>query len=411
MFEEYHAANGAIYKIKEERLARGGEGSIHEIENMPEYVAKIFRKNKRSSAREEKIGKMVLNKAPEGVLRCVTWPLEVLYDENGFAGYVMKRVKCSASLSELYSDSKYDLLVRTYAAYNLCAAIEEIHNMGQVCGDFNPRNICINLDGKDKDVYKVTLVDTDSYHFIADENVYRCEVGLAEYLAPELQQKISGEITLKNAPLPTFTRETDLFALAVHVFCLLMNGSHPFACAKKTESFFNTMEQMTGAEIRESVVAPQPIENIKSGFFPFYIRRMNVDIPTYAPEFESLEPELQELFVQTFVEGYKNPKRRVQADEWVAVLGTVIEKFHEKTVRCPAEHIYFKHMTGCPYCEVQKKMERIMGKEFIEPPSMPTEETDPIASPKSLRGMAVVLLVWIILIFLIVAISDFLQIK
>ncbi len=407
MFVEYHAANGAIYKIKEERMARGGEGSIHEIENMPNFVAKIFRKNKRSSAREEKIGKMVLNKAPEGVLRCVAWPLDVLYDENGFAGYVMKRVKCSASLSELYSDSKYDLLVRTYAAYNLCAAIEEIHNMGQVCGDLNPRNICINLDQKDRDVYKVTLVDTDSYHFIADESVYRCEVGLAEYLAPELQQKISGEVTLKNAPLPTFTRETDLFALAVHVFCLLMNGSHPFACAKKTESFLNTMEQMTGAETPESVVAPQPIENIKSGFFPFYIRRMNVDIPAYAPEFESLEPTLQELFVQTFVEGYKNPKRRVQADKWIAVLGTVIEKFNEKTVRCPEEHIYFKHMTECPFCEVQKKMEKIMGGDIgvsIEPPML-SEETDLMPSPKLSNGMVVVLLVWIISIFLIVTIA------
>ena len=387
MFVEYHAANGAIYKIKEERMARGGEGSIHEIENMPNFVAKIFRKNKRSSAREEKIGKMVLNKAPEGVLRCVAWPLDVLYDENGFAGYVMKRVKCSASLSELYSDSKYDLLVRTYAAYNLCAAIEEIHNMGQVCGDLNPRNICINLDQKDRDVYKVTLVDTDSYHFIADESVYRCEVGLAEYLAPELQQKISGEVTLKNAPLPTFTRETDLFALAVHVFCLLMNGSHPFACAKKNGTIFsNTMEQIT--ETRESVVAPQPIENIKGGFFPFYIRRMNVDIPAYAPEFESLEPTLQELFVQTFVEGYKNPKRRVQADKWI-------------------EHIYFKHMTECPFCEVQKKMEKIMGGDIgvsIEPPML-SEETDLMPSPKLSNGMVVVLLMWIISIFLIVTIA------
>ena len=252
--------------------------------------------------------------------------------------------------------------------------------MGQVCGDLNPRNICINLDRKDRDVYKVTLVDTDSYHFIADESVYRCEVGLAEYLAPELQQKISGEVTLKNAPLPTFTRETDLFALAVHVFCLLMNGSHPFACAKKNGTIFsNTMEQM--AETRESVVAPQPIENIKSGFFPFYIRRMNVDIPAYAPEFESLEPTLQELFVQTFVEGYKNPKRRVQADKWVAVLGTVIESFNEKTVRCPEEHIYFKHMTECPFCEIQKKMESIMGEDIdvsIEPPVPPEEIRKPV---------------------------------
>lgn len=90
---------------------------------------------------------------------------------------------------------------------------------------------------------------------------------MADYLAPEMQKKISGGITLRNAPLPTFTKATDLFALAVHVFCLLMNGSHPFACAREENgNVTNTMEQMTEMSGKESVVAPQPIENIKMVF-------------------------------------------------------------------------------------------------------------------------------------------------
>lgn len=354
---EYHGKNGSTYSVKEERLGKGGEGSIHEIEHMPEYVAKLFKPDKRSPEREEKICKMTMNNMPEDVLQCITWPLDVLYDENGFVGYVMKRVKSVASLSELYSDTKYNLHIRMYAAYNLCAAIDTIHSVGQVCGDLNPRNICINLDGNDKDVYHVTLVDADSYHFVTEGTIYRCEVGLADYLAPEIQQKISGDITLKNAPLPTFTRETDLFALAVHVFSLLMNGSHPFACAKKENgNVTNTMEQMTEVANRDSVVAPQPIENIKNGFFPFYIRKANIDIPVYAPEFESLTPKLQELFVRTFVEGYKNPEKRVQAQEWLEALKPIIEKFESETVRCKNNHYYFKHLSYCPYCEVQQKI-------------------------------------------------------
>ena len=357
MFEEYRGVNGAVYKVNKDRIARGGEGSIHEIQNMHEYVAKIFKKNKRDSEREEKICKMAASKFSNKTSEYTTWPLDVLYDEYGFAGYVMRRAQYNNSLSELYSNSKYDLKVRLYAAYNLCAAIEEIHNMGQVCGDLNPRNICINLNENDKDVYKVTLVDTDSYHFITDKKIYRCEVGLADYLAPEIQQKISGDITLKNAPLPTFTRETDLFALAVHVFSLLMNGSHPFACAKKENgNVTNTMEQMTEIANRDSVVAPQPIENIKNGFFPFYIRKANIDIPVYAPEFESLTPKLQELFERTFVEGYKNPEKRVQAQEWLEGLKPIIEKFERETVQCKNNHYYFKHLSYCPYCEVQQKI-------------------------------------------------------
>lgn len=51
---EYHGKNGSTYSVKEERLGKGGEGSIHEIEHMPEYVAKIFKPDKRSLEREER---------------------------------------------------------------------------------------------------------------------------------------------------------------------------------------------------------------------------------------------------------------------------------------------------------------------------------------------------------------------
>lgn len=57
---EYHGKNGSTYSVKEERLGKGGEGSIHEIEHMPEYVAKIFKPDKRSPEREEKICKMTM---------------------------------------------------------------------------------------------------------------------------------------------------------------------------------------------------------------------------------------------------------------------------------------------------------------------------------------------------------------
>lgn len=64
-------------------------------------------------------------------------------------------------------------------------------------------------------------------------------------------------------------------------------------------------------------------------------------------------------------------------------------------------------MTECPFCEVQKKMEKIMGGDIgvsIEPPML-SEETDLMASPKLSNGMVVVLLMWIISIFLIVTIA------
>ena len=60
--------------------------------------------------------------------------------------------------------------------------------------------------------------------------------------------------------------------------------------------------------------------------------------------------------MRTFVEGYKNPEKRVQAQEWLEALKPIIEKFESETVQCKNNHYYFKHLSYCPYCEVQQKI-------------------------------------------------------
>lgn len=237
MAERYQGITGNIYILEDSRMARGGEGSIYQIQGQERLVAKIFRPERRDSERAEKLRWMVQTKLNDEQLEQVTWPQDVLYNEQGFAGYVMPKLSGTDSLTAIYSSGtsgKYDLRHRILAAINLCCALQTVHDMGQICGDLNPQNICINLNENDKEhAFRVTLVDTDSYHFMAGGKTYRCEVGLADYLAPELQQELADGLSLRTAALPTYTRETDLFALAVHIFTLLMNGCHPFACAKK----------------------------------------------------------------------------------------------------------------------------------------------------------------------------------
>lgn len=351
---DYQGMTGKIYQVEEERMNGGGEGTIHGIVGMNGYVAKIFKPDKRSADREEKLRCMVKKGATVKNLEHITWPLDVIYNAEGFAGYVMQKIENVQSLTAVYNGDKYNLRFRLLAAYNLCAAVETVHNMGQVCGDLNPQNICINLNVNDKaNAFKVTLVDADSYHFSTEEKTYRCEVGLADYLAPEIQKKVSGGVTLRNAPLPTFTKETDLFALAVHVFCLLMNGCHPFACAKRMNGTVeNTMSQMTSSSQRESVVAPQPIENIKDGYFPFYDSRENVTIPIYAPPLSSLPQELRTLFIRTFKDGYEDPTKRATAEEWCRAMQPLVQQLQE----CPKKHVYFKQAAECPFCRVDENI-------------------------------------------------------
>ncbi len=373
---DYQGMTGKIYQVEEKRMNGGGEGTIHGIVGMNGYVAKIFKPDKRSADREEKLRCMVKKGATVKNLEHITWPLDVIYNAEGFAGYVMQRIENVQSLTAVYNGDKYNLRFRLLAAYNLCAAVETVHNMGQVCGDLNPQNICINLNVNDKaNAFKVTLVDADSYHFSTEEKTYRCEVGLADYLAPEIQKKVSGGVTLRNAPLPTFTKETDLFALAVHVFCLLMNGCHPFACAKRMNGTVeNTMSQMTSSSERESVVAPQPIENIKDGYFPFYDSRENVTIPIYAPPLSSLPQELRTLFIRTFKDGYEDPTKRATAEEWCRAMQPLVQQLQE----CPKKHVYFKQAAECPFCRVDENIRLMFAtKTSKEKPVKSTENGNP----------------------------------
>ena len=303
MYNQYIGRSGKTYNVTEERINGGGEGNIYSVLGEPDIVAKIYKEDRRTKDREDKLIVMMRHSLPN-----VTWPKDVVYDQQGcFMGYIMDRLVNTKNLNYIYDTEieKLTLRHRILIAYNLCAVIDSIHALGQVCGDLNPQNICVNVDLNSSNACRITLVDSDSYHIIDNNMTYRCEVGLSNYIAPELQNKLGNQYNLKTAPLPTYTKETDLFAMAVHIFALLMNGCHPFSCAQMT------------SDQEESVVLPQPIDNIKSGFFPFAQKKEGITIPLYAPAFESLPYVLQNLFIKTFLEGYYEPSKRATAKEWM----------------------------------------------------------------------------------------------
>ena len=378
---QYQGLKGEIYDLEENRIAGGGEGSIYGVVGDSDIVAKVFREDKRTSYREEKLCCMIREEMTNEQRKYITWPLDVIYDRNGFVGYIMSRVSDMQSLTALYSTEKYDLKYRLFAAINVCVAVEKVHEAGQICGDLNPQNILINLNETDTaHAFQVMLVDADSYHYVTEEKVYRCEVGLADYMAPEIQKKLGNGRTLRNAPLPTYTKQTDLFALAVHIFCLLMNGCHPFACAKEENVINSNIQQLQSDFAMQSVVAPQPIDNIKNGFFPFYEKRPGIVTPVYAPEFSSLPNEIQKLFVQTFVDGHYDPSQRVMAEKWISVLKPMITlRFTTSFDTCVKGHLYFSHLSNCPYCQIDRRIADLLQKTVSFTPKnsspQPEEET------------------------------------
>jgi hypothetical protein len=105
-------------------------------------------------------------------------------------------------------------LVRTGA--NLALATDVLHRSDYVVGDFNERNILVRSDTR------VTLVDCDSMQVPNPRSglPFLCGVGRAEFTAPELL-----DVDIATTPRRA---SSDLFALAVHIFQLVMEGVHPF---------------------------------------------------------------------------------------------------------------------------------------------------------------------------------------
>lgn len=358
MAATYKGNSGRTYTTIEPPIGKGGEGAVYRIAGATGYVLKVFAPARRTETRKRKLLAMIRTPLSAEAMKQVTWPTDVVYSNGQFVGYVMPMLKNSEDLNVIYSDKyKSTLRERIIIAKNLCAAINSVHNAGQVCGDLNPKNISVDPHGA-----KVTLVDTDSYHITDPKSnkVFRCEVGLPEYLPREVQEKMKNGYRLDNAPLPTFTKYTDLFALAVHIFALLMNGCHPFACATSTGTNIGSL-----AASQPSVYAPQPIENICTGFFPFFMRKNRITTPKYAPDFSMLPQYIRDLFVRAFVSGHAQPSMRPDAVEWYNALSKL-----EKDLKCcgrDKDHVYPSHLSKCPWCELNAQMQKSMPVNYKPP--------------------------------------------
>ena len=356
MSQKYIGKSGTVYQTIEPALGKGGEGTVYGIVGMSQKALKVLFKNQRTESKHKKLLAMTETQLPTTALEQITWPVDAVYSNGEFVGYVMPIISAKEEELNVFHSDKYNLSLseKITIAKNLCAAINSIHNIGQVCGDLNPKNIVVNPQ-----TARVTLVDTDSYH-ITDSNtktIYRCEVGMPEYLAPEIHQKLQYGQTLKNALLPTFTTYTDLFALSVHIFALLMNGCHPFSCGIENLS-----------QSQQSVYFPQPIENIASGFSPFFQHKNGLSIPKYAPEIDSLPVYIRMLFLRCFSEGFKEPSMRPSCIEWYDALSkmqTELKKCSKNT-----KHEFSSHLSKCPWCELESKLSKTLALSPQRSPSV-----------------------------------------
>ena len=345
----YFGLTGKKYSLYDGSFSGGAEGDIYQINGTSDKCAKIYHSGACSKETEAKLKAMVYNPPEAGVLSQIAWPLDVLYNQSGiFAGFVMPKIQVSDELIGVYEypPTKYQVLTfeqKIIIAQNICAVIDAVHNAGFVFGDFNPNNIGVEMN-----TGHVAFWDTDSYHIKDRQNnvTYRCKVCQDGYVAPELLAKCkkinpsTGKIyTYENAPLETFTQETDRFALAIHIFKLLMNGYTPFAGIVANTALDSSVAPGVGNDA---------VERDQYCFKPG-----NRHISNAVPDKSVLPPDIIRLFDRAFIDGRTNPMQRPSAKEWYNAL----ETFSQKLVQCKNNmtHQYLKGLNKCPWCEIDKK--------------------------------------------------------
>ncbi len=325
----YDSYLGNKYWVNDDSFASGGEGSVHEVHNYYNTVAKIYTPSKRTEHQERKLKSMLGLKLDDGVAKQYAWPLDILYQNGRFVGFVMNKIQ-GVPLNLIHSDRHKDMPLskKITIAKNLCVAVHDLHESGKVVvGDLNPNNILVVPS-----TGLVRLIDCDSFHVTDSKNrTYRCEVAIPEYLAPSVSLRLARGESLKTAHLPTFTHESDRFSLAIHLFQLLQNGAHPYAIA------------IDGSKNKKSVVLPQPSENMKKGLFPYHACPEGYKLPIYALSFEVLPESLRKLFIRRFSDG-----QDVSAQEWFDALCDYEERL--KTCKRNHNHEYRKGLRKCPYC-------------------------------------------------------------
>jgi serine/threonine protein kinase len=298
--------------VDDKPFAGGGEGGLFNIQSPSRYVtyvAKIFHTHKRKDQqREDKINYMIENRPQfeyNPAHQPIVWVEKALYDEKGqFVGFIMPKatgekleVLCSPRLPKrlgrewqrLAFGHEDSMRLRMKVCYNIAAAIHQIHATGKyVLVDLKPDNILIHSNGL------VSIVDMDSIEVIEDgETKFPATVVTPEYTPPEYYEGVRpGDQVIEKT--------WDEFSIAV-IFYRLLLGIHPFA-ASAVPPYDNLVS--LGDKIHHGLYVHQPNEQLFS------------IIPPPHRKFEELDEEVQQLFDRTFVEGHKDPKKRISAELW-----------------------------------------------------------------------------------------------
>lgn len=330
-------------------LGKGGEGSVYEVTNRPDIVAKVYHK-RITADRALKIEAMVAMKT-DRLLSLTAWPVELLRTLGGNpCGLLMPKVSGYKDIHYLYSpksrkvefpNADWRFLIRSAA--NTARAFAVIHDAGCVIGDVNHGGVTVS------DKATVKLIDCDSFQVFARGRKFLCEVGVPTFTPPELQGKtFHGVVRTPNH---------DNFGLAILIFHLLFMGRHPFA-----GRFLGRGEMSLEQAITECR-------------FAYGANRASVQMapPPNMPDITSVSQPVALLMERAFSRAAANGLRPT-AREWI----TVLEGLEKQLKQCGVNvsHHYVNGLQTCPWCHIEAATGVVLFNVYVHRGSIGTSTFD-----------------------------------
>ena len=294
------------------QVARGGEGTVYQLKDkaMDHVVIKIYHNQQKAAQVCEKITAMVSCRN-EFNNPWLCWPRATIHNKSGsFIGYAMRKAEGHILFRLLISQYRkryfpdWNRLTVARLAGKILSQFNALHRKGVLIGDINTRNIMV-----DRANLKAYFIDADSFQFQIAEKLYPCEVGTADYTAPELHR---GKLSFSKIRR-TVSHEN--FAVAVLLFQMFMDGRHPF-------------DRVNGATMQENII---------SGAFPYgefqskngnarNEKRVFAKIPPgeWYRRWKAFPYLIKSSFLRTFIDGHNNSSKRVSVDKWLAEMNKYI---------------------------------------------------------------------------------------
>lgn len=280
-------------------LGHGGEGKVYEISGRSSrsVVVKLWHPGVvRDQTALAAVALRLQNGWPDGTMHARLAPMRgFVYDgEGALAGVTLERLPDRVvALSDLLTAEdrrKAKLAATPHWQLRVAARMADVaaraHDVGLVVGDLTPRNFVVARERA-----RVTAFDTDAWQ--TDDRPLAPRRITPDALAPE-------QVRSPVAPVPSI--EADLWALAVAVAQILLDGRHP----------------CDGVRPDGSMDVPLLDDNVRDGyshFSPVALRPVQG-----APRLAYFPPRVRELVEQAFGAGHMDAGRRPDARAWVRAL-------------------------------------------------------------------------------------------